>query len=1086
MQTNFTQRKVRTFLKFLVLPAFLFCLASGQVKSQIITLSTQTDPTYNGLNTFGAVNSAVTFVIQNTNGFPVTLTGVDCYFNPGAIGSTSTVPTLWYSTTSLSGAPTIAGPTWTSLATGPIVNFPAAGYYNVLNGLSFSIPAASSVRFALQGSTGLSYSGGGTGVPAINTFSSNGVNMQVGNVLIGGLNVGYAGSFPSPTFNPRHFTGRVTIDVSTTPCTGTPAPGNTLSSVNPVCPGINFNLSLQNSTTGSGVTYQWQSAPAVGGPWTNIGASSPTLSTNQVAATFYRCTVTCGANSGTSTPLQVNMAPVTSCYCTAGATSTAFEKISNVTYGTINNNSTSTAGYENFTALSTTVVQGQTSPISVSISTAFSSDQVRVWIDFNQDGDFIDVGEAVYVSAQGVGPHVGNITIPLTASVGTTRMRVRMHDAALGPNNTPCGTSTYGQVEDYSVNIQPCVQGVFTTNPSSTSIQCSSNASFTVVAAGSALTYQWQYRVTAASPWLTVPNAAPYSGVNTTTLTLTNAPQTLNGYQYRAVMQGPCTAVDFSGVATLTVTPLIATVTPTAATICTGTIQQLSLTNASSPTTVSFNNNTPLAIPDGVAAGVQSTIAVAGIPAGAIVSNISVRFSIPAHTWVGDLDINLIAPNNVNMNLVGGLDNGTGSNSTDGFLNTVISSTSVGVISGAPAPRTGTYAAERRNGYGPTGNTQTSAATNWANLQTTLNGNWRLAIADFFGGDVGTLTDWTITITYGAPAAGVWTASPAAPNTMFTDALATVPYVAGTPVNTIYVNPTVNTNYTVVYTTATPCTSNPTVIPVSVVNPVSAVVNPTNKSVCVGGSTTFTTSAAGGPLTYQWQVSTDAGLTWTNISGATSSSLTLTGILQSMNGYRYRAVLTAAPCAGSTNTGSATLTVNALPTVTISSPDLSITPGQTTTITATSSPAAATANSWSWTLDGSSLTGTTNTRVVGIDGLGTYQATVTDINGCVNSSNSLTIGAEASDRLWIYPNPSEGAFQVRLYYAGPVTEKRVVSIFKSNGQLVGSKEFTLDNVTSPYLRMDFDLGSLAAGTYVVKVHNTYTNKVVSGLVVIQH
>ena len=34
--------------------------------------------------------------------------------------------------------------------------------------------------------------------------------------------------------------------------------------------------------------------------------------------------------------------------------------------------------------------------------------------------------------------------------------------------------------------------------------------------------------------------------------------------------------------------------------------------------------------------------------------------------------------------------------------------------------------------------------------------------------------------------------------------------------------------------------------------------------------------------------------------------------------------------------------------------------------------------------------------------------------------------------------------------------------------------------------MDFDLSNLGAGTYVVKVHNTYTNKVVSGLVVIQH
>ncbi|MEI2740146.1 MAG: T9SS type A sorting domain-containing protein [Chitinophagaceae bacterium] len=175
-----------------------------------------------------------------------------------------------------------------------------------------------------------------------------------------------------------------------------------------------------------------------------------------------------------------------------------------------------------------------------------------------------------------------------------------------------------------------------------------------------------------------------------------------------------------------------------------------------------------------------------------------------------------------------------------------------------------------------------------------------------------------------------------------------------------------------------------------------------------------------------------------------------------------------------------------MPTVTISAPDLSLTPGQTTTITATSSPAAATATSWSWTLNGSAISGTTNTQVVNVDGFGTYNARVTDVNGCVNTSNNLTIGAEASDRLWIYPNPNEGAFQVRLYYSGAPTERRVVSIYKANGQLVQNKEFVLTEISNPYLRMDFDLGVLAAGTYVVRVHNEFTNKTVSGLVVIQH
>src|SRR5690606_39015226 len=47
----------------------------------------------------------------------------------------------------------------------------------------------------------------------------------------------------------------------------------------------------------------------------------------------------------------------------------------------------------------------------------------------------------------------GDITIPITALAGNTRMRVRMHYTASGGNYTPCGNSGYGQVEDYTVNI---------------------------------------------------------------------------------------------------------------------------------------------------------------------------------------------------------------------------------------------------------------------------------------------------------------------------------------------------------------------------------------------------------------------------------------------------------------------------------------------------------------------------------------------------------------------------------------------------------------------------------------------------------
>jgi hypothetical protein len=60
-------------------------------------------------------------------------------------------------------------------------------------------------------------------------------------------------------------------------------------------------------------------------------------------------------------------------------------------------------------------------------------------------------------------------------------------------------------------------------------------------------------------------------------------------------------------------------------------------------------------------------------------------------------------------------------------------------------------------------------------------------------------------------------------------------------------------------------------------------------------------------ITYQWQVSTDAGSTWSNVSGATSATLSLS-VTAADNGKRYRCVLSATG-ASSVTSNSATLTV---------------------------------------------------------------------------------------------------------------------------------------------------------------------------------
>jgi hypothetical protein len=87
----------------------------------------------------------------------------------------------------------------------------------------------------------------------------------------------------------------------------------------------------------------------------------------------------------------------------------------------------------------------------------------------------------------------------------------------------------------------------------------------------------------------------------------------------------------------------------------------------------------------------------------------------------------------------------------------------------------------------------------------------------------------------------------------------------------------------------------------------SITTNPASVTVAAGASATFTAAASGSPSpSVQWQQSTN-GATFTNINGATSTTLTF-GTDASKNGYKYRAVFANA-CAASVTTSAATLTV---------------------------------------------------------------------------------------------------------------------------------------------------------------------------------
>ncbi len=149
----------------------------------------------------------------------------------------------------------------------------------------------------------------------------------------------------------------------------------------------------------------------------------------------------------------VNVTTLAPTYCSSKGTSVTSEKIGKVVFGTISNTSTGGTGYENFTAISTNVTRGTAYTITITPSWTSTKrkEGYAVWIDYNGDGDFADAGEQVWTKAASTTtPISGTITIPATAIVGATRMRVSMKYNAIP---TMCETFASGQVEDYTVNI---------------------------------------------------------------------------------------------------------------------------------------------------------------------------------------------------------------------------------------------------------------------------------------------------------------------------------------------------------------------------------------------------------------------------------------------------------------------------------------------------------------------------------------------------------------------------------------------------------------------------------------------------------
>lgn len=346
---------------------------------------------------------------------------------------------------------------------------------------------------------------GGVGNITITTqrkFSGGSGNI---NVLINGTNVGtvtYSGSIQTTTISGINIAGDIVIrinndiggnnnggadrvaidDVTWTAFGGAPCTTPTdVTSLTTVAGNTEVDLSWSNETcfdeilvvakeatsvtvtpTGDGSLY---TANNNFGDGTDIGSNeyivykgtgTEVTVTGLTNTTAYFFKVFARKDSSWSSGIEENETPVLS-WCIPTPSSVDGNGITNVSLGSIDNSTGAESGnYGDYSAQSTDLEQGQNVTCAITFETGFTYN-TKIWIDYNNDGDFDDANEEVYSGTSTASNPTtlnANFTVPISASLGQHRIRIGSADAGgFGGEVIPCYNDAYGSYEDYTINV---------------------------------------------------------------------------------------------------------------------------------------------------------------------------------------------------------------------------------------------------------------------------------------------------------------------------------------------------------------------------------------------------------------------------------------------------------------------------------------------------------------------------------------------------------------------------------------------------------------------------------------------------------
>jgi PKD repeat protein len=356
-----------------------------------------------------------------------------------------------------------------AITAGGVVAYFSAGQTSVCAGTGITFTDASygppsSWTWSFPGGNPSAYQGQNPPVVAYNNAGTYDVSLTVSN---------------SSSSDTESKTGYITVAPLTAGFSGTPV------SINP-----GQSVTFTDLSSCSPTSWEW-SFPG-GSPATYSGQAPPAISYG--AAGSYNVSLIISNGSVSETMAMNNYINVNDVYCSGFGNATQ-EWISSFTLNGQTNPSGSggNIGYQDFTNVSFPLQSGSSYNISITPTFAGTvrTEYFKIWIDYNNDGDFIDAGEEVFSAAKKKTTTTGSIAIPAGLNV-TTRMRVFMK-RNVPP--VPCDTYTTGEAEDYTIVItppppQPPVAD-FTGNP--TTVITGSTVQFNDQSANNPLTWSWTF-----------------------------------------------------------------------------------------------------------------------------------------------------------------------------------------------------------------------------------------------------------------------------------------------------------------------------------------------------------------------------------------------------------------------------------------------------------------------------------------------------------------------------------------------------------------------------------------------------------------